>query len=198
MKINKLWVFVTLVCFFLGAATVASAQSRSSSSKSKKKKSKEDVSFVSKLWYGGGVNLGAGAFNGTSLFSFGISPMVGYKILPALSVGPRVSFSIASLKEAGFKATALYTIETGAFVRVKVFRGLFLQGEVSNEWRQDPLGFGEKVNITRFNQYLGGGWNFGNGGWGQEIGIFYNFAIANDINSFQQPFGYRIAFTHRF
>ena len=185
---------MTLVCFLFGALQEAQAQSRNS----KSKKKKEDASFASKLWYGGGVNLGGGAFNGTSLFSFGVSPMVGYKIIPMLSVGPRVALSIASLKESGFKATSLYTIETGAFVRAKLFRGLFIQGELSNEWRQDPLGFGEKITTTRLNQYLGAGWNFGNGSWGQEIAIVYNFAIANDINSFQQPFNYRIAFTYRF
>lgn len=193
MRKNNLWALLPLLGVLLCAQTLQ-AQSRSSKSKQKK----EDAPFVSKLWYGGGINLGGGAFNGTSLFSFGVSPMVGYKIIPSLSVGPRVAFSIASLKEAGFKATSLYTIETGAFLRLKVFRGLFLQGEVSNEWRQDPIGFGEKVSTTRFNQYLGAGWNFGGGGLGQEIGIFYNFAIANDINSFQQPFGYRLAFTYRF
>jgi hypothetical protein len=178
-----------LLCLFLSLPSIQAQR---------KDKKDGDNSFTSKLWYGGGLQLGGGSFGGSNVFTFGVSPMVGYKILPFLSVGPRASFAISSIKEPGFKATSLYNVELGAFLRVKAFRGFFLQGELSNEWVQNPIGFGEKENLTRFNQYVGVGYNFGNGGWGQEIGIFYNFAIANDINSFQNPIGYRIAFTNRF
>lgn len=186
----------TLLLAFL--FTVATLPSVWAQSRSKSKDKNEQNNFVSKLWYGGGLNLGGGSFGGSNIFSVGLSPMVGYKILPVLSVGPRVSFAFSSLKERGFKAVSLLNVETGAFVRAKVFRGFFVQGELSNEWVQQPLGLGQKTTIERFNQYLGAGYNWGNGGFGQEIGVYYNFAVANDINSFQQPFNYRLAFTYRF
>jgi hypothetical protein len=158
----------------------------------------EENSFKSKLWYGGALNLGNANFGGSNFFGIGVSPMMGYKIIPNLSVGPRVSILFGSAKERGFPATSLFNTEAGAFVRYKIFRGFFIQGEVSNEWVQTPIGMGEKQTVERFNQYIGAGYNWGNGGFGQEMGIYYNFAIARDLDSFQQPFGLRIGFTYKF
>ncbi len=156
----------------------------------------------SKLWYGGGLQLGLSSFNGASIFSFGLSPMVGYKIIERVSVGPRVEMLYTSYKQRGFKALSLFDVDAGMFIRAKIFRGLFLQGELSNAWIQQPIDRGngvEKVTTTRFNQRLGAGWNFGNGqGGGSEIGVFYNFAVANDIYSYEPPFSYRFGFTWNF
>jgi hypothetical protein len=161
---------------------------------------KEPSALKSKLWYGGGVQLGFNSFYGSNVFSFGLSPMVGYKIIEQISVGPRVEMTYASVKQSGFKAVSLFDIDAGVFVRVKVFRGLFLQGELSNEWYQEALtGSADKYKSQRFNQRLGAGWNFGNGqGGGSEIGVFYNFAIANDVNAYENPLGYRFGFTWNF
>lgn len=154
----------------------------------------------SRLWYGGGVQLGFSGYNGISVFSFGISPMVGYKIIDQVSVGPRVEITYASLKQSGFKAIGLFDVDAGVFIRGKVYRGFFLQGELSNEWVQQAIaGSNDKISVQRFNQRIGAGWNFGNGqGGGSEIGVFYNFAIASDINSYENPLGYRFGFTWNF
>ncbi len=156
--------------------------------------------FKSKLWYGGGVNIGFGGFNGFSSFNFGVSPMVGYKIVGQLSAGPRIAYDFTSLKQRGYKSLALNSFDAGLFVRYRVFRGLFLQGELSNQWYQDLDNFtGEKYNDQRVNQRLGGGWNFGEpGGGGSEISILYNFNIANDINTYLNPIEYRFGFTWKF
>lgn len=154
----------------------------------------------SKLWYGGGLQLGFSSYNGGNVFSFGLSPMVGYKIIEAISVGPRVEMLYSSIKVPGYKAISLFDVDAGVFVRAKVFRGLFFQGELSNGWIQQPTGNGtEKITTTRFNQRLGAGWNFGSGqGGGSEIGIFYNFAVANDLYSYENPLSYRFGFTWNF
>lgn len=160
--------------------------------------------FKSHLWYGGGVSLGFGAAGGASSFGLGLSPMVGYKIIEQISVGPRLNFYFSSYKEQGYETLNLFNTELGAFIRGRIFRGLFIQGEVSNEWGQEPYYAAppkyEKIKYTRFNQYLGGGYNFGNGmgGFGSEIGIFYNFAVGSDINSYENPWDYRFVFTWRF
>lgn len=161
---------------------------------------REPAPLRSKLWYGGGIQLGLSSYNGSNVFSFGLSPMVGYKIVQAISIGPRVEMLYSSIKVPGYKAISLFDIDAGVFVRAKVFRGLFFQGELSNSWLQQPTGNGtEKITNTRFNQRLGAGWNFGNGqGGGSEIGVFYNFAIANDIYSYENPLGYRFGFTWNF
>ncbi len=147
---------------------------------------KEPSEFATRLWYGGGIGLGFSSGNNVfggsySVFQFGLAPMVGYKIVEPLSVGPRVSFTYSSFKQSGFKATSLFNVDAGIFVRYRVFQGLFLQAEGSNEWYQDVfIGSTDKIKRTRFNKRLGLGWNFngGNGGGGSEIGILYNFTIA--------------------
>lgn len=162
--------------------------------------------FKSHLWYGGGVNLGFGSFNGSSSFGFGLSPMVGYKIIEQISVGPRVNVNFTSFKQQGFQVLNLFNTEVGTFIRGRVFRGLFIQGELANEWVQEPADYLSgpntiaKYKYQRFNQYLGGGYNFGGGtgGFGSEIGVFYNFGIADDLFAFQSPWDYRFSFTYRF
>ena len=185
------------VAFLLLFAQNAFAQSKSKS----KKKSDEASDFTSKLWYGGGLILGFSGGNGGSVFQFGLAPQVGYKIIEPLSVGPRVSFIFGSYKQSGFKAVSLFNTDVGAFVRFRAYQGFFLQGELSNEWYQDVyIGSTEKLTRTRFNQRLGAGYNFsgGSGGGGSEIGIMYNFAIANDLESYQNPMEYRFNFTWNF
>lgn len=162
---------------------------------------KEAAPLKSKLWYGGGIQLGFNSYFGSNVFSFGLSPMVGYKIIEQLSIGPRVEMTYASVKQSGFKAVGLFDVDAGVFLRFRVFRGLFLQGELSNEWYQEALsGSEEKIKSQRFNQRLGAGWNFSNGegGGGSEIGVFYNFAIANDVTTYENPLGYRFGFTWNF
>ncbi len=156
--------------------------------------------LASKLWYGGGVNIGFGGFNGYSVFNIGISPMIGYKIVGPLSAGPRIAYDFTSLKQRGFKSIGLNSFDVGAFVRCRVFKGLFLQGELSNQWYQDLSNTtGEKYTDQRANQRIGAGWNFGEpGGTGSEISLLYNFKIANDINTSLNPIEYRFGFTWRF
>jgi hypothetical protein len=212
MNTKKFWVIVLALAMCLLNLPDAMAQSKKKSSKKKPtkkelaKKKEEEPRFGEKLWYGGGVNLGFSGFNGTSAFGFGVSPMVGYKIVKNLSVGPRVSFLYTSLKNPGYKALNLLDTEAGAFVRFHIFRGFFIQGEFSNQWSQEPFTADpitrtiSKVKYQRFNQYGGVGYNFGRGegGAGTEIALMYNFAIANDLNSYENPLGYRFGFTWKF
>lgn len=194
-----------LGCLFF-AAQNAQAQFRVTDSKSKNKKGKKEaVPFKERLWYGGGINLGFSGFNGSSAFGFGVSPMVGYKIYGPFSAGPRLSVFFTSQKVQGFKAVNLFNTEAGLFLRARVFRGFFLQGEVANQWIQEPFELRpdrtiSKITFQRGAQYIGAGYNFANGegGAGSEIGIFYNFAIANDVNAYQAPWDYRFAFTWNF
>jgi len=160
----------------------------------------EPKDFKSRLWYGGGVNIGFGGFNGFSSFNFGLSPMVGYKIIGPLSVGPRIAYDFTSLKQRGFKSLNLHSFDAGVFVRCRAFMGLFFQAELSNQWYQDLDDFtGEKYNDRRVNQRLGAGWNFGQpGGTGSEISVLYNFKVANDLNTFLNPIEYRFGFTWKF
>ena len=166
----------------------------------------ERVTLKEKLWYGGSLSLGFGSFNGQSNFGFGLAPMVGYKFWGPFSAGPRLSVFMSSQKYPGYKSVTLFNTELGLFLRAKVFRGFFLQGEVANEWVQEPFDVDPvdktiiKRKFTRGNQYIGAGYNFGGGPGtgGSEISILYNLAIANDINAYEQPWDYRFGFTYNF
>ncbi len=163
-----------------------------------KVKEEKPTDFKSHLWFGGGVNIGYGGYNGYSSFNFGLSPMVGYKVIGPLSVGPRVAYDLTSIKLVGYGSWALNSFDVGAFVRCRVVSGLFFQGELSNQWFQNVINL-TKINDQRTNQRIGAGWNFGQrGGTGSEITILYNFESARDINSNLNPVEYRFGFTWKF
>ncbi len=166
----------------------------------------ERVTLKEKLWYGGSLSLGFGSFNGQSSFGFGVAPMVGYKFWGPFSAGPRLSVFLSTQKYPGYKSVTLFNTELGLFLRAKIFRGFFLQGEVANEWVQEPFDVNPvdktiiKRKFSRTNQYIGAGYNFGGGPGtgGSEIGIFYNLAIGDNPDSTELPWDYRFGFTYNF
>jgi hypothetical protein len=190
-------------------ATVSFAQSTTfldfEDKKKKKKKKKEKTELKQKLWYGAGIGLGFSAFNGERAFGLSVAPMVGYKIIPRISVGPRVSLAYTSQKVFGYKAFQLLDTEVGAFLRIHAFRGFFVQGEMTRGWDQElyqNTSTGEifKDSEPTINPYVGIGYNYsrGEGGPGQEISLMYNFRVANDVNTNQTPLQFRLAFTFGF
>lgn len=171
--------------------------------KKKKKKSDSDYSLKDHLWYGGGVGLGFGSGFGYSQFGFSLSPMVGYKIFGPLSMGPRISIDYTSTKVQGVGTYNLFDVELSLFARVKIFKGLFAQGEIgtiSDKYLYEDSNGLNTGTRTRPAQYVGLGYNFSNGegGFGQEISIMYDFYIASDINAYETPWQYRFGITWGF
>lgn len=170
--------------------------------KKKSKKEEEDRSFKNRLWYGGGFGLGFSGWNGGSVFSFGLSPMVGYKIWGPFSAGPRVAVTFNSVKVPGEKALNLFDYEAGIFARGKIWGPIFAHAEVANAWAQFPWydNSGELTKLTdqTVNQYFGLGYNNSEGGVGTEILILYNPRIAADPNSPYNPWDFRFGFTWKF
>ncbi|MCB0523636.1 MAG: hypothetical protein R3A50_05160 [Saprospiraceae bacterium] len=188
-----------IFAFLLALLSFSSNAQRVITSEEEPKQEKSTNQLSSRIWYGGGFQLGFSSYYGGNVFAFGLSPMVGYKIIEPVSIGPRVEMTYTSFKQPGFKAVSLFDVDAGVFLRFRVFRGLFLQGELSNSWLQQAVyGSQEKVRTQRFNQRIGAGWNFGNGQAGSELGVFYNFAIANDLYAYENPLGYRFGFTWNF
>lgn len=194
---------IWIVLAFVLAGTLANAQNRRTSS-DKRDKNEEKPGFVQRLWWGGSVGLGGSSFNGGSSFGLGLSPMLGYKITPFLSVGPRVEFFYTIFKPAAnVRALNLFDFEAGAFLRGHVYRGFFVQGELSNSWQEVAFVNGSgyfKETVSRANQLIGLGYNFGRGegGAASEIGIMYNLALANNLTTTELPIEYRFGFTWRF
>lgn len=180
--------------------------------KKKKKSSKTDQyfdesGFANKLWYGGGVNLGFTGGNNNSSFFFGLSPMVGYKVIDDIvSIGPRAGFQynnfrVRDFSNSVFKANT-WAYNVGVFTRIKAFANFFgqLEYEFENiefaDGTVDPVS--NKLNTRRAsfdNVYIGAGYNSG-GLFGYEFMILYN---ANQPeNTVNTPFEYRVGFTYKY
>ena len=168
----------------------------------------ESGGFKHRLWYGGNFNLGFSGSNGQSVFVIGVTPMVGYKIIGGLSAGPRFGVTYTSYKgfDSNNRAIALGLTEfsAGPFVRYKLFKNFFVQGEQEflRSYQEDAngnilLGSDSKpIRQGRQNTYGGVGYTSGGGLIGYEISLMYNFTLPSP--SFKQPFDIRFGFNYNF
>lgn len=214
MKLIKLVLLGAI--FSLNITTGLTAQD-TKPSKSVDKYFDESGGFVHKLWYGGGFNLGFAGGNTYSQFNVGITPMVGYKVLPFLSFGPRVGFDYTYIKGetdngvalTGRKSANLTTYSLGIFGRAKFLRYFLIHSELNYQsiesayvTQNGNLAYDankDKVLTQRQNRenyLLGGGYNSGDGLIGYEILFLYNFSIPT--SSPELPWDLRFGFTYKF
>lgn len=197
----------------LGILVAASFAAPATSWAQSKKKQKNDEyfnesgSFKNKLWYGGGFNLGFGGSTGNSVFSVGVSPMVGYKFIDWLSVGPRLSLNYTNQRvqiAPNVVAKGNYVdYGIGVFSRVKLLNVIFLHGEYEYASQEFSTGFVDRTTnkilterLWRDNAYAGVGYNASNGGFGFEIYGLYNFLLPDNVVI--SPFTLRFGVTYRF
>lgn len=207
--------FFILLCVAAFAVPEANAQIKPKSKTTKKKTTKEtddsilelsdetkkESTFKDHLWYGGGLILGYNSNQYGSQFAFGVTPMVGYKFNSFLSAGPRVGVTFNSIKFSGYKAASVWTLEPGAFLRCKIAWGIYVHGELGEEFTKELYSDGTdiiKKPVSRTNQYLGLGYSQSDGGAGYDITVLYNFRVANEVEAIENPLGYRIGFTWNF
>jgi len=152
-------------------------------------------------WYGAHVNLGFSASQNSSLFSFGLSPMAGYKILPGLSIGPRVKAIFSSYRVRDLFGTAaskgVLDYGLGTFLRVNVYQGFFAQGEFGYENNGQVFFTGTELFVQRnsgLNAFVGAGYNSGQGSR-----LAYEVMLAYDLNLLNTNtlalLNYRVGFT---
>ena len=206
--------FSLLALIFTAAFTnEAMAQKKGKKKSSKTDEYFDDSGFANKLWYGGNFNLNFYGGTNQSQFTFGLSPMVGYKLVNDLiSVGPRVGFEYNNIRVQPtggpvYKASPLsYSI--GAFARIKPFDNFFghFEYEHQNAESTDPNGDGyinvntqtgkiitERLNYN--NVYVGAGYNSG-GLWAYEIMVLYNVNYPDNLVT--SPFSLRFGLTYKF
>jgi hypothetical protein len=199
-----LWIFVLLLAF----SPEAEAQRNKKKKSSVDKYFDESGNFTSRLWYGGGFNLGFSGNNNESIFQLGVSPIVGYKITENFSVGPRLSvlyllYRAETFTPAGIQSANLFNYGLGAFGRFKFARTIFAHVEYgfdnevvdlfynpsSNDWS-----FGRRL---RNNALVGVGYNDSAGGvWGYEIYLLYNLIQDNSV--IDLPIDLRFGVTYNF
>lgn len=173
----------------------------------------ESGSIATRLWYGGGFNLGFSGTSGFSAFSLGISPMVGYKVFENnsnFSVGPRANLDYSYYKGTGtdnqIHSVQSISYSLGLFARYKVFSNFFAHAEVEQENRESIAMVSNLFVIgtdgkpltqrdPRQNLYLGAGYTSG-GVLAYEVLIIYN--ALEPSNSVNLPFDIRFGFTYKF
>ena len=152
-----------------------------------------------RFWYGGGIGLNFGSGvnrfgQQTSQFNFSISPMVGFKITPEFSIGPRVELTYFHLRTGdgnNVQKANFFNYGIGAFTRYKLFQQFFAHAEYQIE--SSKL---DGINRRSTNNFfIGGGYTSG-GQLGYEVSILWN--LIEEENSVDIPIDYRIAFTYNF
>lgn len=159
----------------------------------------QQTALKDRIWWGGGFALGFSSYNQITNVQLGLSPMVGYKLTPALSVGPRVSFLAsyfsARLYSGGRASKLAPTYAGGVFARHKLFRDIFAHAEYELENRAYVTQDGSQLLVSRQtnNNYLiGAGYNAG----GTEFLILYNLNQGKYFNT--SPYIFRFGFTRNF
>lgn len=194
---------ISLLVFILLACISVDGNAQYGYKKKKKKKKreekKEQVDITQNLWYGGGMQLSFSETNSYSLFIFGISPMVGYKITDRLSVGPRVSATLYSFRIQSFSVEKRNPISwsMAAFGRYQIVSNIFAHVEYEYENAAYLDGNLNTAYDKRNNVYLGAGYAFNSGSlFRYEISLLYNFLIPD--YSIESPLDYRVAITYNF
>lgn len=154
------------------------------------------------LWYGAGLGLGFSAQTGATSIQLGLSPMVGYKITPSTSIGPRINlqqaFYWARVSGGRSDSAFPFTFGVGLFARQKVYRSIF--AHVEYEWANEGLvrqDFDE-LSVIRLNQrrwLVGGGYSMGQT---QAYEIVILFDITQAGTYLRSPLFVRGGFTYNF
>ncbi|MBK7429224.1 MAG: hypothetical protein IPI60_20450 [Saprospiraceae bacterium] len=201
---NKYFLLLCLMVSF----TILSAQrpirrpntSTETERESPKKTIEEGSAFKDKLWYGGNFTLFFGSNNFESSFAFGLAPMVGYKITPDFSIGPRVEVIYNFYKTSitgPVEKFNLFSVGVGPFVRYKFFNVIFAQAEYQLEFVQRPVltinGDLVKSTFNNNNFFVGLGYNAGGG----EILVLYNL-LEPSGGTLNIPISFRFGFTYKF
>lgn len=199
-KLQKFLQLFTMIFIFLVSFTLDAEAQRKKNDRKKDNKTEDyfDESGVGsfRFWYGAGGGLNFGSFNGSNLFIVSLSPMVGYKLTPEFSIGPRAELSYIHSRANNRGAVTkenYFDYGIGVFTRYKVFKQFFAHAEYQIEnARSRTIGVDDRE--TRNNFFFGGGYSSG-GQVGYEISILWNFL---DDDTIDIPIDYRIAFTYNF
>lgn len=200
------FVFVIFSLLLLTFVFVINADAQNMKVKKNSKSSKKvERKFSDRLWYGGSLILNYYGQSNYTVFTLGVTPMVGVKLFDEFSVGPRVGFRLDNYRlNTGSKIDKLplFEFSEGVFARYKFLNVVFAHAEFNFTQFQyvspylSPTGELQKLNANTQNAYLGLGYNSGMGQIGTEIYVLYNF--LEDKNSVAQPFDIRFGVTYKF
>jgi hypothetical protein len=201
--LNNYILLAVIICFSsinLNAQNRIQQRKPSPPKQERNRENDKSEKLIDKIWFGGNIGLGLSSSQFESLFLIGLSPMVGYKITPQFSVGPRLDVSYTYF---GYRTGPdtkehlnMFSYGIGPFARFKIIESIFIHGEYQIESRAFPLitsGVLTKVRDIQSNLFLGIGYNMG----GSEFVLLYNFYASNRLY-LQPPFDFRFGFNYNF
>jgi len=136
----------------------------------------EKASWKKKMYYGGYINFSLGSYT-----SIGIEPMVGYKIIPRLSVGAKIRYDY--VKQDLYGETYEYSNYGGSlFSRLSLFKRLYLHAEYStyNYESYTSINSSERIWVPYF--FVGAGFRQALGGRAS-LNVQVLFDVLNNENS---------------
>jgi len=201
-----------LLLAFLSSALIIGLSQEAFGQRSSKRSSTDEYfdesgGFNHRLWYGSHLTLGFQGNSFQSTFQAGLAPMIGYKLIESLSVGPRGSLTYFSyrLNQGGGNVEKLNTTSwsVGAFARFRPVETFF--GQVEANLVNEPNNIiwnnvTQELDVTRRERSainIGLGYTSSSGGpIAFEALILYNInPPSNDITS---PLDYRFGLTYNF
>jgi hypothetical protein len=114
---------------------------------------KKKSSVKDKLYFGGYINMSFGSYT-----VIGIEPMVGYKIVPRLSVGGKIRYDYIQDKRYDETYTAS-NYGASVFTRLRVVRGLYAHAEYAGYNYKNYNEFGESDREWVPFLFVGAGYN---------------------------------------
>jgi hypothetical protein len=140
--------------------------------KSQEYEQENPKSFRDKLFFGGGLTLQFG-----TITQVGVSPQVGYYIVPRIAIGVGASYDYYKDSHFGI-SSSIYG--GSVFTKIFIIQSLFLHGEVEVLNHEDFSSYNASVNNSRI-------WDTGilvGGGYRQQLGgrAAINYMILWNIN----------------
>lgn len=159
----------------------------------------EKSSFKDKTWYGAHMALGFGASSTQSAFTLGIAPMMGYRIMGPISIGPRANILYRHLRFLDFSGNLIQKINivdkgVGVFLRAEVYRQYFAQVELMYESTVNQIANnGDQIKVNGANAYIGIGTNIGGRNPSIELMLTYDLNLQATLKS--DLINFRFGFT---
>ena len=167
----------------------------------------EGTMLRDKLWFGTGGTLGFSGNDFRSIFQIGLSPMVGYKVIDRVSVGPRVGVTYVSqrfrITNTAVQRVNSFNFNYGVFARVKIVPAVFAHAEYSIDNFEVAFLNGSNGQIETGREvinhaYVGAGYQSAMGGvWGYEIVLLFD-TLPQDDNFFLPPYVFRAGINYNF
>lgn len=168
----------------------------------------EGLMLRDRIWYGSGGRLNFFGVNGQNAFQIGLTPMVGYKIIERVSVGPRIGVIYTTQRApAGNQIVRFnsWDFEYGVFGRVKILPVLFFHSEYSVENRAFPTATFKpgtnRLESTRQSidhAYIGAGYQSGGGRSALGYELMLLFDVLDDQSTTRLPIDFRVGLNYNF